>query len=158
MPTHGPCHSPCAWPGYALGGLRPAWLRRALLASLLATSLAVASYSVYGTALGGTARVPYSAASPRRITVTHLIDTGSWQPKVCHGRAGNTEYRLELGADSWSLQLDTRGVSIVGIWQFTGALWARNLSAHVSVPAPGASISGTAYGNQLPRAVLLPVA
>lgn len=67
--------------GYALGGLRPAWLRRALLASLLATSLAVASYSVYGTALGGTARVPYSAASPRRVTVTHLIETGSWQPK-----------------------------------------------------------------------------
>ncbi|GLI63565.1 hypothetical protein VaNZ11_006556 [Volvox africanus] len=55
------------------GGESRLW-RRLLLTALVATSLAMAIWS-------STATVPYNADNPRRITITHLHETGSWVPE-----------------------------------------------------------------------------
>ncbi|GIL82137.1 hypothetical protein Vretimale_7105 [Volvox reticuliferus] len=48
--------------------------RRLLLSVLVAISMAMAIWS-------STARVPYDLDNPRRITITHLHETGSWVPE-----------------------------------------------------------------------------
>ena len=58
--------------------------RKAVLGLLLATSLgAVVWVSVAGGA--GDGFEPYDESNPRRVTITHLHETGSWLPEVCVG-------------------------------------------------------------------------